>query len=47
MTLDINTVLVDVPIKIIEVGTVRDQTKELEKILDQIKDIQLRQAQMI
>ena len=34
LTLDIDAVLVDVPIKVIEVGAVRYQAKELEEILD-------------
>ena len=37
LTLDINAVLVDVPIKVIEVGAVRDQAKELEEILDRLR----------
>ena len=37
LTLDINAVLVDVPIKVIEVGAVRDQAKELEEILDGLR----------
>mgnify|MGYP006940272668 CR=1 FL=1 len=41
LTLDINAVLVDVPIKVIEVGAVRDQSKELEEILDGLRTYNL------